>query len=70
VILAPVVQIPVELEKQFVIIEHDLPGREQLSSIARAIATEPGELPAGDDLSAVLDASAGLTRFEALNEVS
>jgi ATPase family associated with various cellular activities (AAA) len=65
VILAPVVQIPVELEKQFVVIEHDLPGRDQRESIARTIATEPGELPVGDDLAAVLDASAGLTRFEA-----
>src|SRR5258708_18637382 len=26
VILAPVVQVPVELEKLFVVIEHDLPG--------------------------------------------
>ena len=45
VVLAPVVQIPVELERQFVVIEHDLPGRDQLRQIARAIATEPGELP-------------------------
>ena len=30
VILSPVVQIPVELEKQFVVVEHDLPGRDQL----------------------------------------
>src|SRR4051794_39330089 len=65
VILAPVVQVPVELEKAFVVIEHDLPGRDQLEAIARAIATEPGELPGGDGLDAVLDAAAGLTRFEA-----
>ena len=32
VILAPVVQIPVELEKQFVVVEHDLPGRDQLGA--------------------------------------
>ena len=62
VILAPVVQVPVELEKLFVVIEHDLPGRDQLEAIARAIATEPGELPEGDGLAAVLDAAAGLTR--------
>lgn len=65
VILSPLVQIPVELEKQFVVIEHDLPGREQLEEIARGIATEDGELPAGDELTAVLDAAAGLTRYEA-----
>ena len=50
VILAPVVQVPVELEKQFVVVEHDLPGRDQLEAIARSIATEPGELPEGDGL--------------------
>ena len=65
VILSPVVQVPVELEKQFVVIEHDLPGRDQLEAIARSIAAEPGELPGGDELGRVLDAAAGLTRFEA-----
>ena len=65
IVLAPVVQIPLELEKQFVVIEHELPGREQLESLARGIATEPGELPAGADLERVLDAASGLTRYEA-----
>ena len=70
VILAPVVQVPVELEKLFVVVDHDLPGADQLGAIARSIATEPGELPAGDGLAAVLDASAGLTRMEAENAFS
>ena len=70
VVLAPVVQIPVELDRQFVVIEHDLPARDQLRQIARSIATESGELPDGDDLDAVLDAAAGLTRFEAENAFS
>ena len=65
VILSPVVQIPAELEKQFVVIEHELPGREQLTEIARGIATEQGELPADLELERVLDAAAGLTRYEA-----
>jgi hypothetical protein len=65
VILSPVVQVPVELEKLMVIVEHDLPGREQLEQIARGIATESGELPEGDALQTVLDAAAGLTRYEA-----
>src|SRR5262245_54349886 len=47
VILSPVVQIPVELEKLFAVIDHDLPGRDQLETIARGVATEPGELPEG-----------------------
>jgi hypothetical protein len=65
VILSPVVQIPVELEKNFVVIEHDLPDRQQLEAIARGIATEKGEMPDGDDLQRLIDAAAGLTRYEA-----
>ncbi|MEQ8788815.1 MAG: AAA family ATPase [Pirellulaceae bacterium] len=65
VVLSPVVQIPSELEKQIVVLEHDLPDRTQLEEIARGIATEDGELPSGDDLTAVLDAAVGLTRYEA-----
>ena len=70
VVLSAVVNIPIELERQFVVIEHDLPGRDQLERIARGIATEPGELPEGDGLMAVLDAAAGLTRVEAENALS
>ena len=65
VILAPVVTIPVELEKAFVVLEHDLPDRQQLEKIARSIATEPGDMPEGQDLMKLIDAAAGLTRFEA-----
>ena len=70
VILAPVVQVPAELEKLFVVLEHELPGPDQLGAIARGVATEPGELPEGEGLAAVLDASAGLTRSEAENAFS
>ncbi len=65
IVLSSVVQIPTELEKLFVVVEHELPGREQLEEIARGIATEDGELPEGDQLETVLDAAAGLTRYEA-----
>ncbi len=65
VVLSSVVAVPVELEKLMVVVEHDLPNREQLEQIARGIATEESELPAGDDLQTVLDAAAGLTRYEA-----
>ena len=65
VILSAVVQIPAELEKHFVVLDHDLPGREQLEQIARGIATEEDDLPQGDELNTVLDAAAGLTRYEA-----
>jgi hypothetical protein len=65
VILAPIVQVPVELEKAFVIIDHDLPDKAQLRKIAEGVATEAGEMPKGEELDRLLDAAAGLTRYEA-----
>jgi hypothetical protein len=71
VVLAPVVQIPVELEKQFLVLDHDLPGRDQLEAIARSIATEPGELSQDRAaLDRVIEAATGLTRHEAENAYS
>ena len=70
IVLAPVVQIPVELEKLFVVLEHELPSREQLTEIARGIATEDEELPGGAELETVIDAASGLTRHEAENAFS
>lgn len=65
VVLAPVVQIPVELEKLFVVVQHDLPGRDQLRAIASELTSdEPTSLPAPDVLERVMDAAAGLTRYE------
>ena len=69
-ILAPVVQLPIELQKLFTVISHELPSREQLQEIAAGIATEDGELPDGDELQRVLDAATGLTRYEAENSFS
>jgi len=66
VVLAPVVQVPVELEKLFVVIEHALPDRGQLERIARELSSDrPDDVPKGEDLQRVLDAAAGLTRYEA-----
>ena len=65
VILAPVLDLPPELEKLFVAIEHDLPGRDQLREIAQSIGVEDGELPEDRELEQVLDAASGLTRAEA-----
>ena len=50
VILSPVVQLPVEMERQFVVLDHELPGRQQLAEIAQGVATDDGELPTGGDL--------------------
>jgi hypothetical protein len=66
VVLSPVVQIPVELEKLFVVIEHRLPDRDQLERIARELTSDsPDDLPQGNELHRVLEAAAGLTRYEA-----
>ena len=65
VVLSPVVQIPAELEKLIVCIEHEMPDRDQIEEIARGVATEEDELPDGLELGRVLDAASGLTRYEA-----
>ncbi|TWU51153.1 AAA family ATPase [Rubripirellula reticaptiva] len=65
VILSPLVQLPVELEKLFIVVEHPLPDRDQLTQIATGIATEAGEMPVDRELEDVLDAAAGLSRYEA-----
>jgi hypothetical protein len=57
-VLSPVTQIPTELERQFVVIERDLPGRDQLQQIVCTITTEPGELPDEEALGALLDVAA------------
>jgi hypothetical protein len=65
VVLSPVLDLPPELEKLFVAIEHALPTREQIKEIAEGIGTEDGELPDEIELEKVLDAASGLTRSEA-----
>lgn len=64
-ILAPVVDLPTELQRLFVTVGHDLPDRPALEAIARETA-EPHELPeTPEGMTALLDAASGLTRFEA-----
>ncbi len=70
IVLSPIVQIPIELERLFIVVEHPLPGREQLAEIAGGVATRDGELPTGVERERLLDAAAGLTRFEAENAFS
>src|SRR5262245_32391139 len=66
VVLSPIVQVPIELEKVFVVIGHALPDRAQLERIAREILSDqPDDIPKGEDLQRVLDAAAGMTRYEA-----
>ncbi len=64
VILAPTVQLPLELQRSFVVLNHALPDREQLGQIAREILDEePSD--SGPLWRGVLDAAVGLTRTEA-----
>jgi hypothetical protein len=54
VVLSPVVQIPIELEKLFVVLNHELPRREALEQIARELTSdEPAGLPDGDGLASI-----------------
>jgi hypothetical protein len=65
-VLSPLVQIPVELEKLFVVLQHALPDRQQLEGIVRELTSDaPDDLPQGDAFQRVLDAASGLTRYEA-----
>jgi hypothetical protein len=70
VVLSPLVAIPPELEKLFLVLDHQLPTRDQIEQIARGIATQEDELPSGIELNAILDAAAGLTRLEEENAFS
>lgn len=66
VVLSPVIQIPLELEHSFVIVEHALPTLDQLGQIAtELLADHPHGLPTGRGWQALLEAAAGLTRAEA-----
>ena len=66
VVLSPVVLIPVELERAFVIVDHELPTQDQLGQIAtEVLADHPDGLPTDRAWQALLEAAAGLTRAEA-----
>ncbi|HAN99533.1 MAG TPA: AAA family ATPase [Planctomycetaceae bacterium] len=67
VFVSPEFRLPPELSRNVTLIDHGLPDRTQLETIARETATEPGEIPEGLDLERLLDAAAGLTRAEAEN---
>ncbi|MFN3150472.1 AAA family ATPase [Bremerella sp.] len=67
IILSPVVQLPVEIERVFTVIEHALPTRQQLDEIAASIAADSDEFPEGAERERILDAACGLSRYEAEN---
>ena len=66
VVLSPLIQIPLELERSFVVVEHALPTQDQLGQIATdLLADHPDGRPTGPAWQALLEAAAGLTRAEA-----
>ncbi len=65
IILAPVVSLPVELERQFVVLEHGLPAREELFQILCRVTAESERTPWGAGLESVLNAASGMTRRDA-----
>jgi len=70
VILSPAADIPIELLRQFAVVDHALPGAEQLWEIVEGVAS-PEELPVSEeDRAMVLEAATGLTRMEAENAVA
>lgn len=66
VVLAPQVQIPVELDRIFTVIEFSLPNRETIQSILSDVVGSSGLLMP-EHAEALLDAATGLTTFEAEN---
>ena len=71
-VLSPVVQLPPELERLFLVLDHALPDRAELRRIALELTGEPGEesegqpaSPTPEALERILDAAGGLTRHEA-----
>ena len=63
VVLSPVVQIPPELEKLFVVLEHALPDHQQLIDMAQGLLGD--EKLDDDPLVRIAEAASGLTHFEA-----
>ncbi|PQO29828.1 AAA family ATPase [Bremerella cremea] len=67
IVIAPIVQLPIELERVFTVVQHELPSREQLAEIAGGIAANEEEFPTGMERERILDAASGLSRYEAEN---
>ncbi len=71
VICAPLLRLPDELEREIVVIEHELPGRSDLGAVIDGIVESAG-LPmiVGDEKERLLDSCMGLTTSEAENALA
>lgn len=67
VIIAPVVKIPLELEKLITVIEYKLPTRDELLEVAKAVCEGVSYKIDKSTIDAVMDAASGLTTHEAEN---
>lgn len=65
VVLAPVVKLPAELERQFVVLRHPLPTKEQLREIAASLVSGDDAALGNGSSGQLIDAASGLTRAEA-----
>ena len=68
VIVAPVVMVPVELDRDVIVLDYNLPDRDDLGRILDDLVEASGITPANRD--EVLDAAAGLTANEAENAMA
>jgi AAA+ superfamily predicted ATPase len=67
IIIAPVVKIPVELEKLVTVIEYKLPNREELFELAKSVCAAVDHKINKANVDAIMDAASGLTTHEAEN---
>lgn len=69
VIISPTVDIPLEIEKEITVINFKLPDRDNLRTVLKGLCeSAKAEYPKDD--TAILDASLGMTEFEAENAYS
>jgi hypothetical protein len=66
VVLAPVVQLPVELERSFLVLDHELPSPDELRALSASLDNRAG-VHSEETLERLVESAAGLTRTEAEN---
>ncbi|MEM4360026.1 MAG: AAA family ATPase [Candidatus Bilamarchaeaceae archaeon] len=68
--ISPITSIPVELEKMFVVVDTDMPDREEISSIISQVAME-SEIPKNnEEYEKILETARGMTSLEIEEAVS
>jgi len=71
IVVSPVSDIPLELERLFTLIQFDLPNDEAIKDrISYVVRSSKLEEPSGDELSTLIESGRGLTSFEIENALS